>query len=187
MATTPYDIVAGPATVYLAPVGEAFPTVSATPGGNWVTLGDTEGGVAVTHDESIELLMVDQASGPQKAIRSEEGLTIAFALANLTLEQYARILNVVAVTQNAGPPSNREIPLRQGFDVSQRAMLIRIPSGYGAFNGQYEFPVVVQTGSPSPSFVRDDKTILEVEWAALEDPDAASDGEKFGVLRMGDA
>jgi hypothetical protein len=187
MSTSPFEIIAGPATVYVAPVGEAFPAVNAAPAGNWVSLGDTEGGVTITHDQTVELLRVDQYPGPQKAIRSEEGLMVAFSLANLTLEQYARALNVVTVTTNVGPPHEREIPLRQGFDVNQRAMLIRGPSPYMDANLQYEVPIVVQTASPSPVFVRDDKAVLDCEWVALEDPNAATAEERFGVLRAQDA
>lgn len=182
MATSPYEIIAGPATVYVAPVGTTFPATNTTPASPWVDLGDTEGGVTVAHEESVELLRVDQSTGPVKAIRTEESLTISFALADLTLENYARILNNVTVTSNAGPPATKEITLRQGQDVSQLALLIRGPSPYGDFNMQYQVPVAVQTGSPSVAFVRGDKAVLETEWAALEDPNAASPEERFGKL-----
>jgi hypothetical protein len=189
MATAPFDIIAGPAEVWIAPAAEAFPDADAVPAGNWVNLGRTEGGITVTHNESIELLRVDQASGPVKAIRSEESLVIEFSLAELELEDYARILNDVTVT-DAG--DNRWLPLRLGFDVVQRALLIRGPTPYVAAPSatipglQYELPIVVQTGSPTISFTRDDKSVLESEWNVIEDPAAATVGERFGRLRAMD-
>ena len=33
--SAPYEIMTGPLEVWLAPVGETFPDVDATPGGNW--------------------------------------------------------------------------------------------------------------------------------------------------------
>lgn len=189
MATTPFDIIAGPADVWVAPAGEAFPDADAAVVGNWVSLGRTEGGITLTHNESIELLRVDQASGPVKAIRSEESLVIEFSLAELDLETYAAILNGVAVT-DAG--NNRWIPLRLGFDVQQRSLLVRGPTPYVAAPSesipglQYELPLVVQTGSPTISFTRDDKSVLECEWNVLEDPSAGTLGERFGRLRAMD-
>ena len=186
MASAPFDIIAGPATVWLAPVGEAFPAIGAAVAGNFVSLGRTEGGVTVTHNESIELLRVDQDTGPVKAIRSEESLVIEFSLAELTLERYALILNNATVTDNAS--SDREFPLRAGLDVDRRALLARGDlSPYESGNLQYEVPIVVQTGSPAISFVRDDKSVLGVEFTAIEDPAAASAAERFGVLRAAES
>ncbi len=190
MATTPFDIIAGPAEVFVAPVAESMPLIDTDPpGGNWVTLGRTEGGITVTHDETIELLRVDQASGPVKAIRPEESLVIAFSLAEIDLEAYARVMNDASVTDNAassGVAGERSIPLRQGFGVSRFAMLIRGPSPYMDAFLQYEIYIAVQTGSPSLVFVRDDKSVLEVEFNAIEDPSKA-DTLKFGLLRAQDA
>src|ERR1700757_3696259 len=98
MATTPYDIIAGPATVYIhTTAGTAAPAVNASAGtitgAGWAALGLTEGGVKVKHTQSITQLMADQRSGPVKAIRAQEGLEISFALAELTLANFGLALN----------------------------------------------------------------------------------------------
>jgi hypothetical protein len=190
VATSPFEIIAGPATVYLAPTGTAFPLIDAAPSGSWSQLGKTEGGVTVTYDYDIELLMVDQNSGPQKAIRTEEHLIVAFSLAELSLEQYAKALNNATVTDTppgGGTAGFRFFKTRQGFDVALFAMLVRGPSPYMNAFMQYEIPVVCQTGAPTISFVRDDKSVLELEWEAIEDRAAATDADRFGVLRAQDA
>jgi hypothetical protein len=187
MSTEPFEIIAGPAKVYLAPTGSVFPDVDETPDpDDWTDLGDTKGGVSVSHDESIKLLRVDQSTGPVKAIRDEESLIVAFALADLTLENYALILNNVVVSIGGPAPADRNIPLRQGFDVAEFAMLIRGPSPYMDGDSQFEIPVVVQTGKPKVVFVKDDEAVLDTEWNALEDPNSQSDDEKFGILRARD-
>lgn len=182
MPTAPFQILAGPADVWLAPYGEAFPAIDVAPAGNFVSLGRTEGGITVTHNESIELLRVDQDTGPVKAIRTEESLVIEFSLAEITLERYALVFNNQTVTDDAGPPTIRHFPDRAGFDVDRRVLLVRGPSPYVDGNLQYEVPWVVQTGSPTISFVRDDKSVLEVEFTAIEDPAAATEGERFGRI-----
>ncbi len=182
MATTPYEIVAGPADVYVAAVNTAFPDVDDAPNGSWTLLVKTEGGVKVKHSQSIELLRADQSTGPLKAIRSEEMLEVATNLAELTLENFALLLNDVTVTTAAGPPAIKSINLWQGFDVAQFALLVRGPSPYGDFELQYEIPIVVQVDEPEAEFVRDNKAVLAAKWTALEDPDAATPAERFGRL-----
>src|SRR3989304_7428136 len=110
---SPFEIIAGPATVYVAPVGETFPAVNAVPAGNWLSLGDTDGGVTVEPQQAVNMLRPDQAIGPVKAIRTEVDLHVTFNLAELTLETMAKVLNNVTVTTGAGPP-RRLLPVARG-------------------------------------------------------------------------
>jgi len=103
MSTTPFDIIAGPADVYVAAVGATVPGVdkadtdSSFSSNGWVKLGFTEGGVKAKHTQSVTMLTVDQRTGPVKAIRSAEGLEISVGLAQLTLERYRYALNSALV------------------------------------------------------------------------------------------
>lgn len=188
MATSPFEIIAGPAEAWVAAVGESFPdvdTADPTDGTNWIALGDTEGGVNSKHGQTIELIRTDQSTGPKKAIRTEEVLEITTQLAELTLENFAIALNDATVTEvsaGAGQIGTKAIPLMQGLDVSQFALLVRGPSPYGDFDLQYQVPIVVQIAEPEPAFTRDDKAVLGVTFTALEDPDASSIGERFGKM-----
>lgn len=189
MATQPYEIIAGPADVYISADGVAFPAIDALEGAfdvGWFVLGKTEGGVQVAHDQDIELLYVDQRTGPQKAIRTREGLMVEFGLAELSLEKYAKALNDATVTTDV-TPNRRTIKPYQGFDVVQFQMLVRGPSPYTDGFLQYQIPVVIEMEAPELSFVKDDKSVLTTSWAALEDEDAATPDDRFGSIIAADA
>lgn len=182
MATTPFEIIAGPANVWVAPVAEAYPDVDDAPAGNWSSLGQTDGGVSAQHSQSINLLMTDQSSGPRKAIRTEEHLVLSMVLAEITLERLAKVLNNVAVTSAGGPPATKSIPLHAGFDVARFALLVRGPSPYLNANMDYRVPIVVQTEEPELVFTRENKVGVSTRWEAIEDTSASTESERFGVL-----
>lgn len=181
MAQAPYEIIAGPAQVWVADVGTAFPATNAAPGGSWTDLGYTDGGITVTHNQDIEQLYVDQISTPVKVLRTTESLTVEFSLAQLTLERWAKVINNNTVTTVAGPPATKEMQLQRGADVARHAMLVRGPSPY--FNGymQFQVLVVIHMGEPSVTFNRDQKAVLSTSWSALADTTQAA-GQQFGKL-----
>jgi hypothetical protein len=79
----------------------------------------------------------------------------------------------------------KTLGLSRGLDVPQRALLVRGASAspYGeGWISQYEVPVVVQIGEPEVVFTKGEPAMLALEFVALEDPDAASDDERFGRL-----
>lgn len=185
----PYVIVAGVADVYLAPYGTTFPDVDVAPGSAWTYLGHTDGGVRVAHPQTIVELRTDQVTAPVKMVRSEESLEITFALAEITLENYAYALNQAAPTTDIGPPADKQINLyRGGFGVNTFAMLVRGQhlSPYGDFNLQYEVPSVFQADNPEVNFTKDAKALLQTSWHAIGakafDP-GSTDADIFGVLR----
>ena len=180
--SAPYQIIAGPADVYVAPVGTAFPAVNVTPSGAWVALGQTEGGVTVRHSQDLTFITTDQHTENVKAIRTAEGLQVEFSLAELTLENYIHVLNEVTVTSAAGPPATKTVKLFKGVDVAQKSLLVKGPSPYGNFYQQYQVPVVVADGEPEVQFVKDDKSVLACTWTALGDPNAATPADRFGSL-----
>lgn len=184
MAVAPYEIIAGPANVWVAAYGTAFPDPGSAPAVGWTTgaLGYTDGGITVTHNQNIEQLMVDQLSTPVKVLRTTEGLTIEFGIVQLTLERYALILNNATVTSDVGPPATKSIPLQKGVDVNRFAMLVRGPSPYGNFDMQYEVPIVIEAGEPTMTFNRDAKSVLSTSWITLADTTLPV-GEQFGTIR----
>lgn len=194
---TPYEIIMSPFEVWVAPVGESYPDVDETPAGNWAKLGTngkfnySEDGVTVTHNQSVSAHRTLGSTGPVKATRTEEDLMVSLVLEDLTAEQYAKILNNVSVTDTppgAGTPGTRDFTLRQGRDVSTFALLVKGPSSYGdSFNAQYQVPRVFQNGNPALVFNKGDAAGLAVEFMALEDPNAASEAERFGKLVIQDA
>jgi len=188
--SAPFEIIAAPFTLWLAPVGTAFPELAADPAADWVKVGTsgdlnyTEEGVKVQHSQSVEVWRALGSTGPRKAFRSNEDLKVSLTLADLSLEQYAIALNHNTVTEDAG---QRSIGLSRGLIVAQRALLVRGVSPYEDGVAQFEVPVAVQTGSPEVVGRKNEPASLALEWTALEDPDATSDDERFGRLVAEDA
>lgn len=186
----PFEVVAAPFTIYVAPVGTAFPAVHAAPAVTWFRLGTSgdknyhEDGVVVTHEQEIEVWRALGSTGPRKAWRTEEALMIGFTLVDLSSAQYAKILGDVAVTQTApavGVPGSDEFSLLRRHDVKALALLARgdvSPAG-DAFKTQYQVPVVFENGSQEVTFQKGEPGGLECEWMAIED---ATDG--FGKLKI---
>lgn len=176
----PFQILAGPAEVYAAVIGSTFPDVDTTPPGPWVNLGETEGGVTVRHTQNVELLSTDQHISAVKALRSEEGLEVEFALAELTLEHYVVAMGAVSGVTTGTAPSTKIIGLTRGVEPLLKTLLIRGRSPYGDFNAQYEIPLAIQTDEPEVQHVKDDKSILACTFTAMADLSASDPDELFG-------
>ena len=186
----PFEIVAAPYEIYIAPVGESMPAVTLEPPvNNWVllgTLGDTnysEDGVTVQHTETVEDFRSLGSTGPVKSFRTEEDLLISFMLHDLTLEEYARALNFATVTTAS---DDKTIPMYQAQEVDYRALLVRGNDAgpYGAgYNMQYEIPRVREDSAPEVIFTKGAPAGLALVFRAMIDLNAASDGARFGLIR----
>ena len=187
----PYAIIAGPADVFVAAVGTAFPAINVasstnSPPAGWTALGKTQGGVTIKHSQTVDQISADQMTGPIKAVRSAEGLDISFALIELTVETVAFFLNQQTVNVVTGPPHDHDIPIHRGRQVARNALLVRGDSPYGNFFMQFEVPVVVMTDSPQFDFAENKVAMAQTTWTALEDLTQASEANRFGTLRAQD-
>lgn len=188
----PYEIIATPLTLYLAPVGTAFPAIDAAPSGSWVKVGtngdrsEDEAGVTVTHSQQIKQVRTGGSLGPIKAFRDAEDLKIEVTLLDITLEQYQAALNGNSITTTAagtGTAGFKKVGLSRGKSVKLYALLARGASPYAdAMNSQYQFPRVFQSGDPKPVYKKGVPAGLMLEFTALEDPNAATDDVRFGTL-----
>jgi hypothetical protein len=193
----PYEMIIAPFEVYLAQVGEAFPTVDDAPAGNWSLLGKNgmdnmaDAGVTVTHEQTIVQKRNVGSTGIKKVARTEEGLTVSMVLEDLTLETYAKILNGQSIGQisaGAGIPGQRSIALMQGAEVAEFAVLVRGVSAYDSnLKAQYQIPRAYQSDNPSPVFNKADVASLKCTFTVMEDLSAASKLLRFGKLIMQDA
>ena len=191
--TQPYEILAGPLSVYFAPTETPFPAITdtdetITDGGTWTPIGFTEGGIKVAHPQTVVELRADQVTGVIKAVRSEEGLEITFDIASLTLENYALALNQ-AITGPGTSAGEKYVKLyRGGFQVETFSLLCRQGhlSPYGDKPLSFEVPVVFEAGSPEDTHSKDNKAVLAVSLHAMVDPNRADDSESFGRVNAGD-
>lgn len=197
MQTAPFEIMAAPYTVWVAPVATAFPDLSAAPSGTWVKLGAVgdenydEDGVTVSHEQTIEEFRPVGSTGARKAFRTEESLVISFNLADVTPAMYGKVLNNATVTDTAagvGTAGNLNLNLYQGLHVARYALLARAEQSAmatadsDAFRTQYEVPIVYQNASPEVVHKKGEPAMLACEFRALKDPTLG-----FGKLRSQDA
>lgn len=187
----PYEIIAAPFDLWIAPVAEPFPAINAAPAGGWVKVGTNgaknygEDGVTVAHEEEIEEFRFLGTTGPLKAVRTSEGLMMTLMLHDISLEQYRLALgmNTVATTApGAGTAGFKKLGLSKGFNVAERAALLRGPSPYGAgWNLQYELPRAYLRAEAEVVYSKGEPAGLEITLVALEALSGAAD-EKFGRL-----
>lgn len=191
----PFEIIVAPFTVYWAAVGTAFPAIDAVPGGGWTKIGASgdrnysEEGVTVVHEQTVEMFRSLGATGPVKASRTEESLIIRFTLWDMLLEQYRLAMNqntVATTAAGTGTAGYKTLKIYKGKTVNTLGLLVRgdvSPQGDG-WKTQYEVPMCFQSGSPEPVFQKGAPAGLALEFTAIEDPDAASEDERFGRLKV---
>ena len=183
-STKPFERLTGVCDIYVAPVGETVTAVNATPCGNWVKLGATDGAQSIQSMGKLTYFNDNDHQGPVKAVRPTEEQIVKFTLVGLTLEHYARIMDTVSdVVAAAGPPATKKVPLKRGSIPSEYALLFKgsAMSPYGAYPGQYVIPRGVFDNEPISTFARDGSPALECEFHALED-DTQVEADRLGWL-----
>lgn len=191
---TPFYIIGAPLTLWVAPVGTAFPEIDAAPGVGWTKVG-TDGdrsyensGVTTTHRKTYDKVRTAGASGPVKAFLSEEDLMFGVTLLDLSLEQYQLALNgntVTTVAPATGQPGTKKIGLSEDVGRTREyALLARGLSPYDeALAMQYCVPRCFQSGAPAPVFRKGGTGAgLALQFEALEDLEAANAQERFGYI-----
>lgn len=190
----PFEIVAGPLGLWLAPTATAFPLIGAAPAEPWAGVGTnrarnySDDGVAVTHGQTIQQVSPAGAIGPVKAFLTAETLTFTVTLWDITLEQYTLALSGLAPTTTAagaGTAGFKKLGLSRGETIKTYALLARGRSAYGDnYAAQYQVPRCYQSGSPNPVYRKGVPAGLALEFTALEDLNAATEQERFGSIIM---
>lgn len=106
MAVTASNLVLGPASMYVAPYTTTEPLDSTVtpngyltpPGGAWVDVGGTEGGVAFEADTKYTDLAVDQIIMNVGARLTELSMMVTTKLSELTLNNLTYALNSITAT-----------------------------------------------------------------------------------------
>ena len=188
----PFEIIAGPLTLWLAPLGTVYPLINVAPAAAWIRVGTNgdanydEDGIEVKHVQKIETARPAGRNGPVKAWRTEEDLMISLKLWDLTLEQYGRALDSATVTTTAAAVAiagTKRIGLYQGSEVATFALLARGVSAYADnMAAQYEVPRAFQSASAKPVFKKGKPAGVDLEFTALEDLAALTPETRFGRL-----
>lgn len=193
--SVPYEIVGMPADVYIGAVGVAFPDIDATPNpANWTKLGTngslnyTPDGVKAGQPQSFNVWRSLGSAAPRKVFRTEEDGKYGVSVADMTLETLTEAIGSVTptlVAAGGGTAAHKKIGLSRGLNIPTVALFIRVQGGspYMADgNLQYEIPRAQYTGSPEVVWRRDNPGVIDMEWMALVDPNAASDEEQLGRI-----
>jgi len=184
----PREIIVGPLEMWAASAVEAEDDVDATPSGNWGKIGTSgdesydEAGISINHTQTLRYTRAVGATGPLKANRQSEDLTIGFNLMDLSAAQYTKLLNNTTKSTDTSPNIDY-IGLRRGPDVTVLSLIARgtglSPSG-ASLNIQYYVPRAVQSGDLSPTFNKDGDAMLSAVFTALEYQSAGTDEQRFG-------
>lgn len=193
MDMQPYEIVGQPLTLWVAPVGTAFPLIDAAPAAEWILVGTSgdnnysDAGVTVTHSQTINKVRPAGSVGPRKAFRADEDLMFALTLWDVTLEQYAlalgRLEAVTTTAAGAGTAGFKTLGLSRGETVPEMALLARGVSPYAdGMAAQYQVPRCYQSGNPAPVYNKGVPAGLALQFEALEDLTAVDPTLRFGTI-----
>lgn len=189
MSSQPYALLVGVGKLYIAPANTAKPALTATPGSPWRDLGETDDGMKVTKSQVIQTFRSDQRTGKKKAVRTEEGLTLETSLQDGTLENFADAIGstVTDTAPGSGTIGTRSMGLHAGPTVAEYAFLFRGESAYGPWPAQYYVPRAYFDDDVELEYKKEDATLTPIKLEALEDLNAATESERFGIFEHQDA
>lgn len=175
--SAPFEVVAAPYDVYASPTGTAMPATDAAPSGAWKLVGtsgsrsQTEAGVTVTNSQTVGEFTGAGGTVVRKRWRQAEGVTVALAIADVSITQYAMAMDaaVTVVAPGSTQAGESHFEMYRGTQVASYALLVRGISPFNdAYVMQYEIPAVHQLGNPAPNFSKQNPAELAVEYHAFE-------------------
>ncbi len=169
--TTPFNQLTGALQFYLAPKIEAEPLVNATPAGNWVLIGPTDGDQKIKHSGAPTWFRDNDNTLPVKAVRPEEDVILSFTVVALTLENYAKLIAAIGNLTTAAGPNSTKLPLMRGQTYAEYSLLLKgaAISPYGVFPAQYYVPRCIQASEPELTFGKGNRPGIACEFHVLAD------------------
>ena len=181
----PHEIVASPLTLFLAPVGTAFPAIDdteATFDPAWIKLG-TEGdnnydddGVSLSHNEETSDFTPAGSTMPVKRFRTGEEHMLSLNLVDVSPEQYAMVMNDAAITTIAAASSvagEKRFSVYRGDQVNSYAVVARgMSSVDNDLNAQFEVSKAFVSVNGDVSFKKGEPAALPVEVLCVRHSDS---------------
>jgi hypothetical protein len=175
-----YNLVLGPARLYLAPFGTTPPAPgSVTPNGPnnppsspWTDVGGTSGGVTLTTEGTLTNLEVDQVIMPVGARQTALNMTVETTMAEVTLANMNAALNgIMTSSTNAGYISSDITVTSAATQPNYTAMIIDgwAPSGSAGQSMLRRYLVYKALATPKVSMVYDKKAQagFQVTWTVF--------------------
>lgn len=181
----PYQIVTAPYEVWIAPAGSTAPAPGTAPTDPFVLLGTdglnsyNDSGIALKFSRTLGTVTPAGSKLPIKAWSQSETATVGGSLYDLTVEQFAAVLDqatVTTVAAAAGVAGTVSIDL---FDreVYEYSLLVRGVSPYGPdLTAQYVFSRVYQSADQTPTLSKQNPAELAFEFTVLGTVDGTDPG-----------
>lgn len=183
----PYEILAAPYTAFVGPAHTAVPRlhqseaeiIAAKAFTRIGTTGDlnySEAGVTVTQSQTIASFQSAGSTVPRKVWRTDEGLEVAFELADVSPTQYALVMDELTVTTTGKVTGTGEeyalekFNLKRGTKVFAYALYLRgISSVNEELPGAYYIPACYQGGNPAIKYaLKGGPAMLALQFIVLE-------------------
>jgi hypothetical protein len=163
----------------VAPVGTAFPPLSTAEGAfasSWTKVGTSgdknysDAGVTVSHGQTQAGFTSAGGIVPRKKWRTDETMSVAFDLVDLSVAQYALIMDKATVTTVTGANAEKSVDLKRGVRLAFYALLLRgVSTENEEKEGQYEIPTACQAGAQQIKYsLKSGPAMLAVQWDVLE-------------------
>lgn len=160
MTVTVTNLLAGPATLYLADFGTAEPaTADATPGVGWTDAGGTDGGARLVVSQTYTPLTVDQIAGPVGSRLTDRTVTVATSLAEATLANLRRALN------QTGTGTTLEVDSEISNEEPEYAAVMLVGQKPGGGNRLVILRRALSTESIEMAWTKDGKTMIPVTFS----------------------
>jgi hypothetical protein len=198
-SSAPYEIIASPATLWIAPALTARPNMSLAafdplvPGGAWTKIGTsgelnyTEAGVRISLSQDVSKFKSLGDTGSRKAFRVGEDVMVEVNVADLTLAAWAHALNGNTITDVSSASGStygvKKMGLSRGPAVNSYGLLVVFPSPYAASLWAHLWlPRAINEGATDTAFVKGDPAALLLRFSAMVNTAAASEDEYYGVI-----
>lgn len=169
------EVIGTPYSVYVGPVGTAFPAVDATPPVGFTLLGTNginnqgTGGVTISLGRTQAHFTPAGGTLPVKGWTTDEAITVGGSIVDTTVEQFSHILDEATITTVAAGVSiagEKDMSLIRGVQVHYYAVLVRGLSPYddgtNTLVAQYEFTRCYQSATQAPKYLKG--TPAELAW-----------------------
>ena len=171
MARDALEVLVGTGTLYIAPVGTAYPTdPTDTPAAAWIDPGYSDGGWAFIVDRTFEDVEVAEEVDPLRDLKTAQAISMRGAFAQASLENFVIAFGGGSIADDTPSVGFRTYTPPASAAFTERAVLFRTeaPPGDGTNFRDIQMPRTVATGAVEVSHAKaPQKQLVAVEFRLL--------------------
>lgn len=169
MARDSTAVLIGTGTLYLAPLGTAFPVdPSVTPVAPWEDVGYSDEGWSFNVERNIEKVEVAEELEPVAILATGRSVHLVGAMAQATLENLKSALGGGTITAVVGPPAYRKFDPPSIESLTSLAALLRTNAPAGKRRDVQIPKVIASAAFEMASKKAPDKTLIESDFEAVK-------------------